>query len=196
MAEKVNSKRRVFIIDPSHIVVLGLQSIIADSARLTVCETGTDIYKSMERLFVVKPDIVLINPLFMDLNKKLYSKGLYEGALYCSIGYSSNPFYNGNFEITDTPSKILRIVESLNLSEEQSETAGKGEELSQREKEILVAVAKGMHNKEIASEFNISIHTVISHRKNISKKTGIKSVSGFVVYALLNNLVDESEIQE
>lgn len=50
MAEKVNSKRRVFIIDPSHIVVLGLQSIIADSARLTVCETGTDIYKSMERL--------------------------------------------------------------------------------------------------------------------------------------------------
>ena len=50
-------------------------------------------------------------------------------------------------------------------------------------------------NKEIASEFNISIHTVISHRKNISRKTGIKSVSGFVVYALLNNLIEEYEIK-
>ena len=68
-------------------------------------------------------------------------------------------------------------------------------DLSEREKEILVAVVKGKMNKEIASEFNISIHTVISHRKNISRKTGIKSVSGFVVYALLNNLIEEYEIK-
>ena len=62
--------------------------------------------------------------------------------------------------------------------------------LSSREKEILVCVAKGMINKEIADALNISIHTVITHRKNIAHKTGIKTVAGLTVYALLNNLID------
>jgi regulator of cell morphogenesis and NO signaling len=62
--------------------------------------------------------------------------------------------------------------------------------LSAREKEILVCVAKGMINKEIAEALNISVHTVISHRKNIAHKTGIKTVAGLTVYALLNNLLD------
>jgi regulator of cell morphogenesis and NO signaling len=67
--------------------------------------------------------------------------------------------------------------------------------LSQREKEILSCVAKGMLNKEIADHLNISIHTVITHRKNITRKTGIKTVSGLTVYALLNNLVDIHSIE-
>ena len=65
-----------------------------------------------------------------------------------------------------------------------------GEALSAREKEILVSVAQGLLNKEIADRFNISIHTVISHRKNITRKTGIKTAPGLTVYALLNNLID------
>ena len=64
-----------------------------------------------------------------------------------------------------------------------------GEELSAREKEILVCVAGGMLNKEIADKFCISIYTVITHRKNITRKTGIKTVAGLTVYALLNNLI-------
>ena len=64
-----------------------------------------------------------------------------------------------------------------------------GEELSAREKEILVCVANGMLNKEIADKFCISIYTVITHRKNITRKTGIKTVAGLTVYALLNNLI-------
>ena len=70
-----------------------------------------------------------------------------------------------------------------------------GEELSAREKEILVSVAKGKLNKEIADEYNISIYTVISHRKNITRKTGIKTVSGLTVYALLNNLIDINTVE-
>ena len=64
-----------------------------------------------------------------------------------------------------------------------------GEELSAREKEILVCVAGGMLNKEIADKYSISIYTVITHRKNITRKTGIKTVAGLTVYALLNNLI-------
>lgn len=70
-----------------------------------------------------------------------------------------------------------------------------GETLSSREKEILVCVAKGMLNKEIADAENISIHTVITHRKNITRKTGIKTVAGLTVYALLNNLIDINTIE-
>ena len=70
-----------------------------------------------------------------------------------------------------------------------------GETLSAREKEILVCVAKGMLNKEIADAENISIHTVITHRKNITHKTGIKTVAGLTVYALLNNLIDINTIE-
>ena len=70
-----------------------------------------------------------------------------------------------------------------------------GETLSAREKEILVCVAKGMLNKEIADRCNLSIHTVITHRKNITRKTGIKTVAGLTVYALLNNLIDINTIE-
>ncbi len=69
------------------------------------------------------------------------------------------------------------------------------EELSPREKEILVCVAKGMLNKEIAYQYNISIFTVMSHRKNISAKTGIKSIAGLTAYAILQGLIDIEEIK-
>lgn len=68
------------------------------------------------------------------------------------------------------------------------------DELSAREKEILVSVAMGKLNKEIADEYDISIHTVITHRKNITRKTGIKTVAGLTVYAILNGLIDPSTI--
>lgn len=68
--------------------------------------------------------------------------------------------------------------------------------LSEREKEILVSVAQGLLNKEIADRHNISINTVITHRKNITRKTGIKTVAGLTVYAILNNLLDINDIPQ
>ena len=69
------------------------------------------------------------------------------------------------------------------------------DELSEREKEILVSVARGFMNKEIADMHNISINTVITHRKNITRKTGIKTVAGLTVYALLNGLIDVNSVE-
>jgi len=63
-------------------------------------------------------------------------------------------------------------------------------ELTLREKEILRQVAMGLSNKEIADTLFISIHTVITHRKNITGKLGIKSISGLTVYAIINRLID------
>lgn len=81
------------------------------------------------------------------------------------------------------------------LALEKEKEADEREELSDREKEILVCVARGMLNKEIADQNNISIHTVISHRKNITRKIGIKTVAGLTVYAILNGLIDVNTIE-
>ena len=84
---------------------------------------------------------------------------------------------------------IVRRVRS-ELKPEPQEPGQDREELSEREKEILVCVAQGLLNKEIADRCNLSVHTVITHRKNITRKTGIKTVAGLTVYALLNNLIE------
>ena len=67
--------------------------------------------------------------------------------------------------------------------------------LSPRETEVTVLLAKGRINKEIADQLNISTTTVITHRKNITRKTGIKTVAGLTVYALLNNLIDMNTVE-
>lgn len=61
--------------------------------------------------------------------------------------------------------------------------------LSQRETEVLRLIASGKINKEIAQELNISINTVLSHRKNLTAKLGIKSISGLTFYAMMNGIV-------
>ena len=102
--------------------------------------------------------------------------------------------YDGVIGLYDSPTSIIRKVRTA--LEGSSETVrGEGDELSQREKEILVCVAKGMLNKEIADLYNLSIYTVITHRKNITRKTGIKTVAGLTVYALLNNLIDINSVE-
>ncbi|MGN0202778.1 MAG: LuxR C-terminal-related transcriptional regulator [Candidatus Cryptobacteroides sp.] len=74
-----------------------------------------------------------------------------------------------------------------------AESSDSSDKLSTREVEILKGVAQGLLNKEIASKYNISIHTVISHRKNIARKTGIRTIAGLTAYAILNNLVDAEQ---
>lgn len=67
-------------------------------------------------------------------------------------------------------------------------------ELTAREIEVLVLVVKGFINKEIADRLNISLTTVISHRKNITEKLGIKSVSGLTIYAVMHGYVEADQI--
>ena len=66
--------------------------------------------------------------------------------------------------------------------------------LSAREIEVLKLLTKGFINKEIAEKLNISLTTVISHRKNITEKLGIKSVSGLTIYAVMNGYIEADSI--
>lgn len=67
-------------------------------------------------------------------------------------------------------------------------------DLSPREIEVLVLVTKGYINKEIAERLNISLTTVISHRKNITEKLGIKSVSGLAIYAVMHGYIEADRV--
>lgn len=67
--------------------------------------------------------------------------------------------------------------------------------LGEREKEIIGCVARGLANKEIADELCLSIHTVATHRRNISAKLGIHSTAGLTIFAIIHHLVDPSTVK-
>ena len=69
------------------------------------------------------------------------------------------------------------------------------EELSDRERDVLIQVVRGLSNKEIADVLCISQHTVISHRKNITRKLNIHSTAGLTIYAIVNRLIDLNSLE-
>ena len=104
---------------------------------------------------------------------------------------------NDSLPAIDPTIDIESIIETLDriITELKENVASDNRgELSQREIEVLRLVARGHINKEIADILNISIHTVLSHRKNITAKLGIKSTSGLAVYAMMNGYISDCGI--
>jgi DNA-binding NarL/FixJ family response regulator len=95
---------------------------------------------------------------------------------------------------SDHDKNIIRKLEKqLSLIYKQKEEPHSPEGISNREKEVLRLVAVGLTNKEIGDKLFISSHTVITHRKNISAKLGIKTIAGLTMYALINHLIVTEE---
>ena len=146
------------------------------------------------------PSILIVNPQFegwfdVDAFKEHYSHAETKiVSLLCTfVDANQLKGYDESINLFDDAESLeKKISELMNLTEEEDTDQNA---LSQREKEIIGCVVRGMTNKEIADRYNISIHTVISHRKNIARKTGIKSVSGLTVYALLNNMIDQGDVE-
>jgi len=96
---------------------------------------------------------------------------------------------------------VHALEEKMMTNEKNPDEDGKEDEdatdvLSDREKEIIVAVVKGLTNKEIADQLYISINTVTTHRRNIARKLDIHSPAGLTIYAIVNKLVDISEVKD
>ncbi len=97
--------------------------------------------------------------------------------------------------IYDSKSELLHKIENVFKKILVSTDSTPNIELSEREKEILKYVAMGYTNKEIADKLFLSVHTVMTHRKNITAKLGIKTISGLTLYAILNGLVSLSDVE-
>jgi len=193
-------RNRVIICEASDIIVNGLSEIIDSMEQFDVVSHLDSPERLSEKILASNANILIINPALLGFNNREFISQLGKEhpqltiiALVATyLDHSMLSPYNGVIELYDTRAKIISKMNEFAQSETTKNTDDV--ELSKRETDVLIAVAKGMMNKEIADQMNISIHTVISHRKNITRKTGIKSVSGLTVYALLNNLIDEKDL--
>ena len=192
---------KILIVEASPIISSGLVSFFSDMNQITVPSVVDNIEDLQDKIIVYNPDILIINPMMLGYTINNFFKQLTQNypdvnsvALVTSyIDKNVLRYFKETIELHDNKQKVInKVLNLLNNNEESSQN--ESVDLSNREEDVLVCVAKGMSNKDISEALNISVHTVITHRKNIVKKTGIKSVSGLTVYALLNNLVEESEI--
>ncbi len=195
--------KTVLLVIPSLVIARGIESILSEVGEFEVTGIFTDLSQSnTSRIKNLDPDVIVIDPTVCDYGSRGKIKSMLAGITSASVAAFSGARldedterqFSGVIGYYDSPASIVKKLRGAVESTSEN-VRNEGEELSAREKEILVCVAKGMLNKEIAYKYNISIYTVITHRKNITRKTGIKTVAGLTVYALLNNLIDASSIE-
>lgn len=147
------------------------------------------------------PDILVVNPAFGDyfdvarFREEMAGKSIRLVALVSSFTDGALlGKYDESFSIFDDLNVLATKVSRLQDIRPEEEVDGQ-EALSQREKEIVICVVKGMTNKEMAENLFLSIHTVITHRRNISRKLQIHSAAGLTIYAIVNKLVELSDVK-
>ncbi len=91
--------------------------------------------------------------------------------------------------------KLERSVTPVGDADGEADASASVESLTEREKEIIRCVARGLANKEIADELRLSIHTVTTYRRNISAKLRIHSTAGITIFAILHKLIDLNEVR-
>lgn len=195
-----NSKKVLALAETSYIIRKGLVYALSQLPLVNKVVELKEMENIAYQIDVLNPDAVLINPMLLghgkqDIRQQLnLKKGTVIIALvYNLIDEQFYKAYDAVIKINDSESKLEEtLVGCLNKKVEKDSDQ---EDLSDREKEILISVVKGMSNKEIADHHNISIHTVITHRRNMARKLNIHSISGLTIYAIINKLVDITDIK-
>lgn len=188
-------KINVLIAEPSDIIREGLMSLLGDeefSFLAPMRDLSTDL---PQRLPHIQPDILVMNPNLLQSPAKMNLAAIMQARPQMAVVALVYQYVEPNLlqsfktiiDIREQGSKIPQILREC--CQDGDDPADENYDLSERESEVLVLVAQGSSSKEIADKLNISIHTVNTHRKNITRKTGIKSVAGLAVYAMLHNLV-------
>lgn len=197
---KNEQQKRVILIEPSPIVREGIKAAFSEINGYELVGAFADTLQLLERSSTHRAELIIFNPLLMSYQQRSNIRSFFSlpdevqlvAIIYTLVDELLLQQFDAVIHINDDVSKIAnRLKQSLQLPESR----GESEDLSERENEILISLVKGLTNKEIADKHFISIHTVISHRKNIVRKTGIKSVSGLTVYALLNNLISYEDVE-
>lgn len=200
---KNNEAIRVAIAETSVIIRSGLTLALKRLPNLRVQPVELLSVEALnDCLRTQYPDILVVNPTFGDyfdvtrFREEMAGKSIRVVALVSSfIDAALLSKYDESFSIFDDlealSNKIIRIQNIQTNEGEEGQEA-----LSQREKEIVVCVVKGMTNKEMAEKLFLSIHTVITHRRNISKKLQIHSAAGLTIYAIVNKLVELSDVKD
>lgn len=186
----------LIIADQSPVICEGLRMILSRDgyfSTILLASGLSDIDQLRERAHI---EAVLLNPALVQNQTEMFHhlKASVEQVKWIGIVYSYHDpkllsEFDAIIQINEQPDEIITTVQKSITGNRESDTASR-QSLSDREIDVLKLLVTGHSNKEIADKLFISIHTVISHRKNISMKTGIKSVSGLTIYAVVKNLVN------
>ena len=194
-------KTKILIIEPSEVIAEGLKVVFSEQTRYRILEPLTSLDDVDSRLSMFDPDIVILNPTLPGVNEFFMAHA--DDCNIVALAYQFAPQsvmrqFDMVIDITDSRGsildKVVRLVGQASKSHTGNTNGPDDYELTKRETSVLVLVAKGLMNKEIAETLNVSVHTVITHRKNIMHKTGIKSVAGLTIYAMLHNLIDDVSV--
>lgn len=193
---------RFIVAEKSYLIRKGIVSIINRIEKASViCELedirliNSEISKHNPHFIVISISLFEESEKFLNSNVKfnISGKGIAISSLH-DIEKTLDSKFKEIIYVSDKKevifSKLNNIIRESTLSDSKIIT----NELSKREKSILKMVAKGHTTKEIAEKFFLSAHTVITHRKNITAKLGIKTISGLTVYAILNNIIRIEDI--
>lgn len=177
---------KIIIIHDSEVIRKGFQAVLRG-----FCQREIVLLANTETLTSIPID----QPQFVYLVQSKYASKLH--AANVLIIEEEDPVVpqSNQISIYTSPTVLKEKIEALDAHNLTSADKRPDQEnLTEREVDVLRLVAFGHSNKEIADKLFISIHTVISHRKNITDKLSIKSISGLTVYAILNNLIDTDNI--
>ena len=189
------SKQIVIILNDT-LQSVGLQSLLVDyfsPVSITCYQSFNEIEEKKDNIdfyFTDTDTFVLNSDFFMPRKNK--------SIVLTHAGYirETQNVLSVNLHINIRQSQEF-IIEQLKLlfqaGQPNNPDSTKG--LSSREIDVLQLIVKGITNKEIADKLNISLNTVLSHRKNITSKLGIKTVSGLTYYAIMNGLVSANDIE-
>ena len=197
-----NNQLKIAVVEPSVIIRSGISVILkrVPGYRIQPIEI-ISVDSVIHFLNVHKPDILIINPTFWGYfdvakikvetsNPKLKCLAL----VYSAIDVNLLKNYDDTVSIYDSVEQVKDKLDKL-FDSNSDQTLDEQNALSAREKEIIICVVKGLTNKEIAQTLFLSTHTVISHRRNITRKLEIHSTAGLTVYAIMNKLIEIDEIK-
>jgi DNA-binding CsgD family transcriptional regulator len=186
----MHKTKQIALILPDTLQCAGLQSLLADYFP----PVGISTFATFECLsasngdsfdfYFTQPDIFVMNTDFF-LPRR--------GKTVLLLNKDLPPTAGLNLNIFAPKETIIENLQQLFTIESNNSTTEKSKELSLREIDVLQLIVKGSTNKDIADKLNISLNTVLTHRKNITAKLGIKTVSGLTFYAIINGFAQYRE---
>ena len=198
---KTNARPLVAVVDSNTLSAMGLRQILQNVMPIM----KVDVYGSFAELEANTPDGYV--HYFVAVNVVLQNRSFFLQRRQKTIVLTTST--NPNAQMSDFHCLCInlpesQLVRSILMLEQHAHAQGKNlppmpralqdKVLTDRETEVLSLIVQGLINKEIACQLNIGLTTVISHRKNIMEKLGMKSVSALTIYAVMHGLVDVNKI--
>ena len=190
---KTSGGKKVAVRLSSPLLKAGILSVLRDIPHLTVIETDG----SVSSITSIAPDAVIADIFdqgFISTVRES-SNAVLLPVVTSVLPHDITDGFTVMIGLYDSVESIADKIRSVLHSNGKTEPDRPGDDLSPREKDVILGIVKGLSNKEIAGEINVSVNTVMTHRRNIASKLQIHSAAGLTIYAITTGLVDIEDIK-